>query len=528
MTRKPELCDNNATDTSAHSKQQQSFNIQGTDNMNDLNTLQSENMLQMASGYQELNIPKAPLEAYFPRMWNKLRDQGCDCEKHIVTTRTEERLTRIERPDGSFKTETVKYTYLEHKLPDGQVPERIIQVRARSKRTKKMVTYEFANALPEWFKIIVTSHNQHVWDFFEIFEDRPASKDTTPTIPLTKAITTKPRKLDTTPNAVSIELYPECWVTCEETGISYKAQLPVPEDINFPIVSHLAWYSNVHEVLRGFEKKGIPIERVLEPQVLAGILITILRHKGLLGHCKDVAKANAYLRLASKETLGKVVRWFYHRASVNGMPHFNPDAADTPELYYQLKHSDMTDAEKRATLAENQLIMYMKACRGDTDTVDTAEIKRNEVRRIEKAKAQSKIKVHEMVKQEVVNLKKQEKEAKTLLQKLVSKYPGEHTQLLNFAKMNIGMLGYMADDKRIQFAKRITETFVGDQDALELAGIFNSIRTEAIQDDLLTFTQTIAKEKEEWQAAQTGQTKSVKPKVDFVSMLRMNKNKENQ
>lgn len=431
--------------------------------------------LSMAAGYQEIKIPKRPIEAYLDKEYNRLKDQGCDCVQCEAKT------------DG-----------------------KIVYVKARAKGTVKVHTYKFIGGLPKWFTHIGASYGQHVWDYVEIIDPTPSSAS-----PIAGYDEYKVTKRNNTQHKeAGLTLYTDVSVTCEETGITHKVNLPVPGNFNYPVMSPLASYQTVQDVLRSYSEKGWQIEKVLEPQMLAGMLITILRHKQLLIHCKDPAKANAYLRAARQETLAWAIRWFNARNSVLGMPKLSLEIADNLTLYSQLDYRDIMESEKRTYLAENTIIQYLKACRGDSGTEDTSIQRAIDAKA--KAKVKGKVKVYtDNVVKEVKQVEKGEKEAKVLLAKLISEYPGQHSIFFNSVKANIGILAFMSDDKRTSFAARIKETLIGNPTAQELANIFAHTSTDAIEDDLLSFTHQFEKERDDYIAS-----KGTKTKVDFLSKLK--------
>lgn len=318
--------------------------------------------------------------------------------------------------------------------------------------------------------------------------------------------------------SVNIKLCEYTTVTCEETGISELVRLPIPsalnESLNLPTQNPLAFPENVRTLLRHYNKSGIRIEQELQPQVLAGVLLTVLRSKGLL-ICHDAPKANAFLRCAKPETLGHAIRYFWYSSSGVGMPGLSVNLEDQKRVSSVLAGVDMSEDERREQLADYFILNYLRACRGESTANDPSHIVFTPSR-----KNQTKtVRVYTDPVQ--AQAKKAQLDAglgKNLVTALRSQFPGQHTLLLQNVENTLKILAMASQKLRYDIAAKLRSVFPENENAAKLASIFQSVKSDAIEDDLFSFSQSLKTEIKEFQDSPKGTVRQT-VKFDFMSKL---------
>lgn len=399
------------------------------------------------------------------------------------------------------------YDLLAHQSPDWT------EIKAKSAASGLIESYRLAGSIsqnPGFYAFFNYANSKRLWQYVEVFtswqerQEQEKLRKVEPTTPTVKHLR-KNRQHE----RAYIVLHEEQTVTCEDTGISYTVRLPIPTAINdvlnLPVLHPLAFYENVRMLMQQYQRTGLRIEQELEAQVLSGMLLTVLRHRNLL-ICKDAPRANTFLRAATLNTLGYALRFFYQRTSTLGYPALAMHLEDSARIKDAFKHIELSDAEKATQEAELFILNYIKACKGESTADEAAHIQI-------KPSKHAKVKVYsDTVVSQTKLAQAGEKQGLVFLAKLVSAYPGQHTLMFDRIKQTLKMLAFASEKVRKDIAARLRETFPSSSDAIELAAIFAAIKQDAIEDDLLSFTQTLKKEIEQHQ--------DNKPKkVDFMSRL---------
>lgn len=141
------------------------------------------------------------------------------------------------------------------------------------------------------------------------------------------------------------------YATCVETGIHCSVDMPSPIGVNLEWMHPLALFRNVESLIEAYQKTGRPLV-ALAPEVLAGILITIMKHKDFT-KCEDGPAANARLRLIGKETLVYAINYFFKASSRRGLPRL---ALYSKDGIYQGHPTE-------------QMLQYIKICQGEDESL---------------------------------------------------------------------------------------------------------------------------------------------------------------
>ena len=296
-------------------------------------------------------------------------------------------------------------------------------------------------------------------------------------------------------DACFVRLHEFVTVTCTETGISFSCQLPVPDKLNLEVLHPLSFYSNVQETIRAYSKKGIYLETELTAQVLAGMLLTILRHKKLIV-CRDYVKANLCLQKIKVENLSFSVRFFNSLPSAVSLPQLHL----IPEALYDFYNApiSLTKEQIIADRTEIMLHNFIKVCKGDTEgetrIAGTILKTRNE-------KSNAKVRIYggnaDIEHRQATG---REKLGKQILVKLQTKYPVPfHSQVfydMLYSKLDAFM--YLGTEKRIEISRQIIESFGEDKLGKELANIFATTKTETMELSLSSFSHELESDLGEW------------------------------
>lgn len=383
-------------------------------------------------------------------------------------------------------------------------------IKARDKSTHEILSIPCYEDVPPQYYPMLRYCNAHIWDWYEIIPSAQKQviaqhSDAGPEHRGDGMLEIKRRKRNRVHEKLYIYLHEEQTVTCEETGISFKCALPAPASLNLAYVHPLAHFQNVQDVMKAYKRSGIRLEQELEAQVLAGMLLTMLRNRNLL-LCKDAPKANLFLSAASKDILAYAVRWFYSRTSTIGFPALSLYLEDTQriaEVQQGIKH--LSPQQIASQNAETFIIKYMQACRGESVLDEAAHIK------LAPSKEQRKVKIYtDNLVQQHKAAERKGKDGNALLGRLVSAYPGQYSLLFTSIKTNLKGLAFLSEKFRMQVASKLRDTFPANSDAIELAEIFAHVEQNAIEDDLESFTQSIKKDVTEFK----------RMKVDFMSKIK--------
>lgn len=269
--------------------------------------------------------------------------------------------------------------------------------------------------------------------------------------------------------------------TCIETGISYKVNLPMSLDVHMQTIHPFAFFSNVQDAVRSFGNKGVYLEKALERQDIAGMLITALRHHKLL-KCSDFVSANLCLQRAKAETLSVLTRYFTNARSTKDMPSLRlvPEALyDTGYIPYGLSKEALISDR-----VEIMLINFLRVCKGEGEgntrhiSVDrTSSKSAGSVRiyggnfSIEKRQADA-----------------SQKNAYVLLEKLEHEIQDISNVFVEWLEGKIDAFVFLGGEQREQIAKLIREKFGEQKTAKELARLFGSVKTETLELGLETFS----------------------------------------
>lgn len=387
-------------------------------------------------------------------------------------------------------------------------------------RHGELETYNIVGSIssnPGMFALVRWANSSKHWTWFEAFTDFQALDAANKAKAWREASKAqqivKPARRNREHEKCYITLHEEITVTCEDTGISYTVRLPIPTalnaSLNLPVLHPLAFAENVQTIMQRYSKHGVRIETELEAQVLAGMLLTILRSKNLL-ICKDAPKANMFLQAATRETLGFAVRWFYGRPSVVNFPALALQLDDASRIREVMRDVPLSPQQKATQEAEVFILNYIKACKGESNKDEAAHIHIQPSK-----KEQKKVRVYtDLVVQQVKDSQKASKTGENLLAKLVSQHPGQHNLMFGQIKTTLKILAFASSKLREDIARKLRDTFPGNEAASELAVMFAAIKQDAIEDDLLSFTQTIKAEVQDFQA-----TKG-RMKFDFMSKIK--------
>lgn len=366
-----------------------------------------------------------------------------------------------------------------------------VYLKARRKADKVLETYCFNDGIPFYFARYLGLWSKERWDLVTVYNNgvNPASYTAQE---LTAAANIVRRKRNREHEHCYIVLHEENTVTCEETGISFTCRLPIPAQsqaapaANLSTLHPLSSFIVVEDVIRRYYKTGIRLEAELDSQVLAGMLITILKHKGLL-FCKDYVKANLYLQAATPATLSYAVRYFHNLPSTLGMVGLALNLEDRQVIRNILKRSGLSEQQQAQQQAEVQLLNYMKAVKGESYTDDPAIAQ-------PKPKDKAKVRLYsDPVVSQSKNVKAKMQQASLLLSKLDK---SAHPMLFELLRTSIKNLVFLSDKVKQDVAQRLVTAFPGNDQAFELSRIFADIATDKLEDDLLTFTQQIEHDKQ--------------------------------
>lgn len=266
-----------------------------------------------------------------------------------------------------------------------------------------------------------------------------------------------------------------CNVTCTKTGISAAVRLATPLGMNLETLHPFAFFSNVAEQVRAYVKQGLHLEKHMERQVLAGMLITALRHHKLL-RSNDFVSANIALQRAKSETLSYMVRFFVYAKSTKSMPALRL----VPEALYDEVYIP-TGMSKEACFADRVEIMllnYMKLCRGEGE----GETRHTSVE--QRVKPSGTVRIYGgNLSIESRQAHASQKHAYLLLEKLDTETHNSG-KFIEWLESQVDAFSFLGTDKRVDISNRIRAHFGEQKTAKELARIFGSVKTETIEQGL--------------------------------------------
>lgn len=271
--------------------------------------------------------------------------------------------------------------------------------------------------------------------------------------------------------------------TCPETGIQFSVALPSPLSSNMPLLHPLWTFSNCEAYIKAYQRIGEPIAK-FDAQVLAGLLITILRHKGF-SVCRDAFAANKRLRLVNKKTLTQAISYFMRSQKRDKQPQFNL----------------LADCEPT-----EQLLGFMSICKGEDESITVHHMLVEKTHTI-KARVYSTDQ-----EKEYAQVRTDIKDCLHVLSCIAKdKSIDISEQAVKAFEYRIKALATMSDNAKQKLADDITSVCSEDNQynkAIRL--LIFSTSTNALQKDLLSFSQELDSELTEWKAG----------KVDFMALLK--------
>lgn len=283
---------------------------------------------------------------------------------------------------------------------------------------------------------------------------------------------------DSTHKQINVHLlnYTDC--TCVETGISYAVKLPSIRGMHMSTLHPLSFYKNVEELVKSYINKGIALENELDTQVLAGCIITALRHHKLL-RSNDYISANLCLQKALPKLLSEFLRFFVYTKSTNQMPSLRL----IPEALYDVGHvpAHMTREECFADRIGVMLVNYLKVCRGENEGYT----------RIAGASFERRIKDTVRVYGGNLSIERRQTNklqelAYDLLEKLEHEFPEGYTTFIEYLEEQIDALAFLGKEKRKQIALEIKNKFKDQKTATELGRLFVTVNMETVEHNIST------------------------------------------
>lgn len=381
-----------------------------------------------------------------------------------------------------------------------------IHIKARNK-AGQLESYSFNKAISHDMASILSTAIEHVWDWYTIYN----------TCPINASLFTKKQTLalqdiqrvkkNKTNERAYILLHEEQVVICNQTGISYAVRLPVPSKLLLDTIHPLAIYGNVETVIQSYFKSGIKLETELQPQVLAGMLITTLRHKDMLV-CKDIKKGNLFLQQATGATLSYALRYFYNLPSGQYKPRLSLNLEDSNEVLENMWKVPLTELQKQSQEAEIFILNFIRACKGESVQ------DRNIIPASDRVSGNTKVhaKVYtDTVRQSGKMVKVLKQDAVSLLKQLP--VDGMEVSLtVSWLSGQLSMLAFLSDKARKETAAKILGTWQSNEVAMKLAQLVQGATTKAIEDDLLSFSQQIEQDLNRHKAQK-------QQFVDFASLI---------
>lgn len=302
--------------------------------------------------------------------------------------------------------------------------------------------------------------------------------------------TVKVNQTKTKENTLHLGTHTRC--LCAETGISFGVALPSPLDTSMTLLHPFAFHANVVSFIKQYQKHGIPLAQ-LDSAALAGMLITILKHKGYAS-CRDYIAANARLSRVNKKSLTWALAYFYRAHPRQHLPQFNLLAEGNPTT---------------------QLIGFIQICKGEDTTVQALHL-------VEKKQATVKAKVYQTAeKKEAAELKNDVRTCIDLLEKLCENNSTVSDELRIVFEQRIRKLAIYTDQAKEILITDLIGAFGENTATKQLELIIRTNDMTATQKELLTFSMEVAKEIGEFQ------TEKKKEKIDFAALMGRKKDDNN-
>lgn len=266
-------------------------------------------------------------------------------------------------------------------------------------------------------------------------------------------------------NIHPLTIYNHTRITCAETGITYLISLPTPFDTEFRLVHPFAEFDNVRKFIRKYQRHGLPLGKI-DHSTLAGLIITILRHKGYAADCKDWVVCNLRLQKINRKTLIFSLGFFFRL----------PDNFHNPRINLS-EDIDPT----------GQILSYMKILRGEDESVQILHYKEKQERKFSARVYQTEDD------KEAAMLRESIKSCRTLLDKLRKNHPEVLPETYETLGKSIAKLGWLPDEGKEKLINEFTITFGECDETIAISRIIQAHETSAIARELLTFSQEIEK-----------------------------------
>jgi len=267
-----------------------------------------------------------------------------------------------------------------------------------------------------------------------------------------------------------LELNTHTVTICELTGIAWAAELPSPLFTGLKQPHPFSHFHNVREMITRYQNHGIKIEK-LGKVVISGMIITSLRHMGLVGKVNGI-KANDRL---SKGSIAVLIRFLNHilsAASVKSYP--------------------MINLESDGSIDE-RLLAYIAIVTGQDTTVKSLHAPQKKENRV-------KVKVYQTYGAlEAAHIEEEKAEAKEILGRLKKNYSGVNKDTFKEIENAINSVMLMGLEHREKMADKITNTFgPRSVEAHDLALIFTGIANDRLTKEVESFGQQIEAERNEF------------------------------
>ena len=299
--------------------------------------------------------------------------------------------------------------------------------------------------------------------------------------PLENVIIKRINNAKTKNNLIHLGTYTRC--ICSETGISFAVALPSPIDTTMSMLHPFAFHNNVVTFIKQYQKAGIPIAQ-LDEQALAGMLITILKHKGYAS-CRDYVAANLRLRTINKKSLTWALTYFYRAAIRENLPQINLLAQGNPTT---------------------QLIGFIQICRGEDTTLQAHHALASKQKVIKARVFQTE------QDKEAAQLRNDVKSCLDILEQLEKINPHVSETLFTAFTQRIRKLAVYNDGAKETLIVELIGAFGENIQTKQLELIIRQNDMTATQKELLSFSQEIAKEIAIYE-------NKPKEKLDFNSLM---------
>lgn len=256
---------------------------------------------------------------------------------------------------------------------------------------------------------------------------------------------------------------------CQQTGIAFAVSLPSPIGTGMTVPHPFSFYSNVIEFISQYQKHGKNLEET-EIQVLAGIFITVLKHKGYL-LVRNAIVLNDRLTRTTKPLLLRAINYFWRKSNNNG-------------LYPVLSLEEISDPSFA-------ILQHIKICEGEDTTVT--------VRTLSSAKKTIRARIYtDKNKQQFTQAKADIKSAKHILEGLRKRFAREiDPAIFENIETQIDQIIFVTEGRKKEICQFIWDVFNGDEGAKSIIILLRSIETDAVESDLFTLSQEIEREGKE-------------------------------